>query len=123
MNEQKKEVGPPTRGSASRLQTLVCFLLVALLLYNPFIALIHSQAGLTVHHPPRNRSTVGSSELQHFTPVGKNLKAATTPVAYLGEIVVRLVKMKFPLPSDTLVFPVALQEFSSSLWFRPPPSA
>src|SRR5215468_7167751 len=56
-----------THGMASpHWQAGICVLLVALLLYNPFIALYCSHGPNSVHTPERNRATVGSSELQHF---------------------------------------------------------
>ena len=51
---------------AARLRQIGCLLLVGFFLYNPFISLIHSSNGLTVHHLARNRSTVGAGELQNF---------------------------------------------------------
>ena len=108
---------------AFSLKALASFLLALLLLYNPFIALLHSHSGLTIHHPPSNRSTVGSSELQHFSPVGKSLKAAVSPVVCLGEFQMAVAEHDYPEPIESSSIPVSLPEFSSNLWFRPPPSA
>jgi len=47
----------------------LCMLLALLLLYNPFLALFCSHSHSSLHLPQRNRATVGSSELQHFSPV------------------------------------------------------
>jgi hypothetical protein len=108
---------------AFSLKTFTCLLLALLLLYNPFITFLHSHSGLTIHHPPSNRSTVGSSELQHFSPVGKSLKAAVSTVVCLGEIRMAVAEHDYPESIESSSIPVSLPEFSSNLWFRPPPSA
>ncbi len=115
--------GVGREASGSPVHSLVCLLLVALLLHNPFIALILCHGGLTVQHPPSNRSTVGSSELQHFTPVAKDFEAAISPFVCLGEIFVQLAERESAPAIDTAPEPVALSGFSSNLWFRPPPFA
>ena len=47
----------------------LCLLLALLLLYNPFLAIFCSHSHSSLHLPQRNRATLGSSELQHFSPV------------------------------------------------------
>jgi hypothetical protein len=44
----------------------LCLLLAGLFLYNPFLAGAGSFGGLNLRHPPSNRATIGSSELQQF---------------------------------------------------------
>lgn len=120
MGIRSKRVGQPA--VISGWQSLVCLLLIALLLYNPFVALIHSHAGLTVHHPPRNRATVGASELQHYTPVGKNLSVVATREPCAIELFVQVTQEKAPLATEVSPFQPIRSDFSSNLWFRPPPS-
>src|SRR5260370_36997776 len=47
----------------------VCLVLVASVLYNPFFALKIQSDGLVYASLARHRSTVGSSEMQHYPPV------------------------------------------------------
>ena len=63
----------PSRDTCNRSQACwqlcVSLLLIALLLYNPFLALASHSDGLTYQALARHRATVGASELDHFTPV------------------------------------------------------
>jgi hypothetical protein len=92
------------------------------MLYNPFVALVHTANGLSVQHLCSNRATVGSGELQDFSPVQKFLAKVVSPTEYLVCLV----------PAPTIIFPIATDtdtdktfryDFASNLWFRPPPSA
>src|SRR5271163_3675702 len=63
---------------APKWQIGICLLLVALIIYNPYLAGAESGAGLCVRHSASNRATVGASELQHFSPIdGRSILAAT----------------------------------------------
>ena len=105
------------------LQAVVCLLLAALLLYNPFVGLIHSQTGLLVHHLARNRATAGSAELRHFSPVSNGVDADVQLEERTGGITPASSGQEFRLtPALTRNFIINL-DFSSNLWFRPPPSA
>lgn len=104
-------------------QTFVYLVLAGLLLYNPFLALIHSHTGLSMQDLPRNRATVGSSELQHFSPVTNALTADIVAARCMGNIVPVLQEKEFHLAIDATPSTVILRDFSSNLWFRPPPSA
>lgn len=111
------------RGSiTSPLRVLVCLLLVALLIYNPFIALFRSHTGLTLHLPPSNRSTVGASELQHFSPVGKDLRLAICLAVCLGGTFLLVTEHLLPSTLENAPAPVVPNDLSSNLWFRPPPA-
>jgi len=107
----------------TRLQAIVCLLLAGLLLYNPFLSLIHSSSGLSVHHLPRNRATVGSAELQHFSPVSREVAADVLLEEHAGEITATSGGHELQLATDLLRDRVITPDFSSNLWFRPPPSA
>src|SRR5271166_2433709 len=93
------------RGQLSRSLRVVCILLIGLILYNPFLGLIHSPAGLSVDHPPRNRATVGASELQHFSPAARGFFAVVSVVVGHGEIVPALKEKEFPLAADASPYP------------------
>jgi hypothetical protein len=107
----------------TRLQAVVCLLLAGLLLYNPFLSLIHSPAGLSLHHLSRNRATVGSGELQPFSPVSRDMAADVLPAERTGEIIAKAGGQEILLATDLTRDRVITPDFSSNLWFRPPPSA
>jgi hypothetical protein len=100
----------------------VCLLLVALCLYNPFLATTLSSDCLSIQHSASNRATVGASELQHFSPTDGR-KLLSVPLAVLFgwfELPVSL-----PLNSAIDVCnhqPYTCQFLSSDFWFRPPPA-
>ena len=123
MFSTKGKADQPRGAVSPRSQALVCLLLVGLLLYNPFLALMQPHTGLSLHRLPRNRATVGASELQHFSPVTNALAAGELGVKNIGEIVAVVAEKKYPLAIGNPPSPVTLRGFSSNLWFRPPPSA
>jgi hypothetical protein len=100
----------------------ICVLLAALLLYNPFIALYYSHDTIEVHTLQRNRSAVGASELQHFSPVQDGIQQADMDLesnredvaAPAGSYVARGFEREVEVPQSDIVFKV---------WSRPPPLA
>jgi hypothetical protein len=100
----------------------MCVLLVAFLLYNPFAALCISHTTIEVHTLQRNRASVGSSELQHFSPVqdGKqqvdlNLESNREEVAVPAKgFLARGFEREIEIPQSRIV---------SKVWSRPPPLA
>jgi cytosine/uracil/thiamine/allantoin permease len=108
------------RGLA-RWQIVVCLLLAALVVYNPFLGGAEFGAGLCVRHPASNRATVGASELQHFTPINSRAILSTVffqMAEYLGGL--------DQVTSERRSFGAAVglpatQYLPASLWFRPPP--
>lgn len=108
--------------SVSNRRVCVCVILILLLLYNPFSMASSSDGGLNVRHPASNRATVGSSELQHFSPIaGKDCGG-------LPDLAVAEVFTAPPISIDEGLFVTdqtflpPLQFSPASLWFRPPPS-
>ena len=112
-----------TRVRVPRLRATFCLLLTGLLLYNPFVSLVHSPAGLSVHLLARNRATVGSVELQHFSPVERELAADFLPADFPGDFTIDSGGQDFQLAADLTRERGTCPDFSSNLWFRPPPSA
>jgi hypothetical protein len=99
----------------------VPLLLIGVLLYNPFLALLSQSSGLGYQAMARHRATVGSSELQHYSPVsGENAQPeAIVEVVFAGY---RAENRSYPTntPQDqTLAQRV---ELIASIWFRPPPA-
>jgi hypothetical protein len=110
------------RGAVSSRQAWVCVVLVLLLLYNPFLMTSRSDGGLNVRHPASNRATVGSSELQHFSPIAGKDRGRLPDLA-VAEV--------FAAPPSSAgegsfgaeqTFLPSSQFPPASLWFRPPPS-
>jgi len=97
----------------------VCLLLVGLLLYNPFLALVTPSDGLAYQALARHRATVGASELQHLAQVHRH---DAQPDVLVAEIFTGVVQTKEF--SATALQPATLRqqmEQISDLWFRPPP--
>lgn len=97
----------------------VCLLLVGLLLYNPFLALVTHSDGLTYQALARHRATVGASELQHMAQVQEQ---NAQPDVIVAEIFTGVVEIK-EFPAVALQQPPLLQrmELIAEIWFRPPP--
>jgi hypothetical protein len=102
-------------------RALLCLVLTVLFLHNPYLAAPSLASGLKVGHPASHRSTVGSSELQHFSPVGTQVIDAAKDM--LGESIYNLLLNVSEsahianVDEDLSHQPI----FCSSLWFRPPP--
>ena len=111
---------PP--GSRSRRKAFFCLLLSLLLLYNPFVALLHSCPQVSVDRLARNRATVGASEMQHFSPVASQSTPEVSASEETFAISPRAIQGEYPSAILFLIPRIASIDFSSSLWFRPPPS-
>lgn len=105
-----------------RIDIVVCLALAVLFLYNPYLAVTPSSSVLNVHHTLSYRATVGSSELQHFSPPDARKIFATS-------IAVATTWLESPI--NFLVSQVAevsthhlrpYQLVCADLWFRPPPA-
>jgi hypothetical protein len=102
-------------------QVCVCLLLIALVVYNPFGALTGSSGRLSYENLARNRASVGSGELQHFSPVSNpdvhsDLDVDSRdaePVMCRREAQLDRTQRE-AIPSE----PAPL----AGVWFRPPPS-
>ncbi len=100
----------------------VCLLLALFLFYNPFANLVPSHGALEFHTHARHRAVVGSSELQHFSPVSRADEAtAETAAAVTLERPAEAKPLRELAPARVLG--TERQEFAASLWFRPPPAA
>jgi hypothetical protein len=100
----------------------VCVFLAVLLLYNPFLMAPGSVGGLNLSHPASYRATVGSSELQQFSPATGTLgvDAADYAVAEVPSVLPAPTAGERFVPHFRLL--PTLQFSFASLWFRPPPS-
>src|SRR5262249_30060354 len=102
-------------------QAGICVLLVALLLYNPFIALYCSHGPNSVHTPERNRATVGSSELQHFGSIQKETHQTDLTAVENREEVSALATSdaarEFEREEE-----IPQPDIAAKVWSRPPPT-
>jgi hypothetical protein len=117
---RKLTLGSPPRSGARR-YAWVCLLLAFLFLYNPYLSALGSPGGLNVEHPASHRATVGSSELERYSPTGKD-SAHVFVTFFFANFVL------FPVPPASHSFPLEHSELlllqrilCASLWFRPPP--
>ena len=103
-------------------QWCVAVLLIGLLLYNPFLALISHSDGLTYQALARHRATVGSSEMQHYSPVPeKNAQPEVIIEESLAAIMVAENQQSASLTFEDEALPQR-PELIGSVWFRPPPA-
>lgn len=99
----------------------ISLLLIALILYNPFSGLCKSSNHLSFDARARHRANLGAGELQHFSPVSKQLTPVdldvdtkdAPPAASLQEYRIGKEQQEL-LPVE----PAPL----AGVWFRPPPS-
>jgi hypothetical protein len=109
-------------GLRRRTNLVVCLALAVLFLYNPYLAVTPSSNVLNIHHTLSYRATVGSSELQHFSPTDARKILALSVAIVLSWLdapanpIVSRVSEVSPHPA------CAFEVSCSDLWFRPPPS-
>jgi hypothetical protein len=112
----------PARGEACTVwRVCVCMVLVASILYNPFFALKIQSDGLVYASLARHRSTVGSSEMQHYPPVQAEY---AQPDATVEETTTKVSVLQTEYPAR-IILDQALPrqpELIASVCFRPPPS-
>jgi hypothetical protein len=114
------ELGPEL--SQPRRRAALCFVLVALLLYNPFFTILGNSLDLSVQHPLSYRATVAGTELQRGMLEASNplVPELTAAILHAASLFSPSHKIAFVHPSDTGV-PVSLA-ICDSIWFRPPPA-
>jgi hypothetical protein len=99
-------------------------LLAGLFLYNPFLALGRSSGKTAVCHPASYRGTIASSELEQFTPPNRGV-AALLPDPDAAQVLIRYLDANHSTPphfAELKDVRTPQTGFSSSLWFRPPPT-
>ncbi len=120
-----KVAGAPKRKSFSSYRRVgLCVLLAILFLYNPFLAAGREHGTLTMSRPASYRATVASSEVEQFAPPAAGAAALLPALVLFALLIPILVANRFdtrqtPAP-EAAASPRA--GFSSSLWFRPPPT-
>ena len=110
-------------GLHRRLTVFVCVTLALLFLYNPYPTLGSSSSGqLNVQHSLSYRATVGSSELQHFSPPDAR-KIFALPMAVAATWLESPINFIVGQAAEVSTHHLrAYQLVSADLWFRPPPA-
>ncbi len=112
---------PASGNPCSLWRVCVSILLIALVLYNPFLALRYHSDGLAYSSLARHRATVGSSEMQHFPPVQVQY---AQPEATLEDLPTDVSMVRNAYPAR-VVLDQALPgqpELIACICFRPPPA-
>jgi hypothetical protein len=102
-------------------QICVCLALVALVVYNPFAALNGSSSHLSYEKLARNRASVGSGELQHFSPVSNPDVPADLDADLRDAEPAICVRETQPDRTQEQAIP-SEPELLAGVWFHPPPS-
>jgi hypothetical protein len=97
-------------------------LLAFLFLYNPYLSAPGSAGGLNVKHPASHRATVGSSELERYSPTGNQSGHAFVAIFFASffSLPLAAASHSFPIQRSELQLPQPV--LCASLWFRPPPT-
>lgn len=111
------------RGSRRSIwQLCVPLLLVALLLYNPFLVMVSHSDGLSYQALARHRATVGATEMQHYSPVpSQEVQPEVAVEELLAAVVVEINKSASRIFKDESL--PQRPELIAGVWFRPPPAA
>jgi hypothetical protein len=102
-------------------EVCVCLLLIALVVYNPFAALNGSTGRLSYENLARNRASVGSGELQQFSPVSNPDVHSDLDVELRDAEPVTCVREAQPDRKQQEAIPSEPAPLAG-VWFRPPPS-
>jgi hypothetical protein len=100
----------------------LCLLLAFLFLYNPYLSAPGSADGLVVQHPASHRATVGSSELERYSPTGNQSTHVFVLFFFANffSFPADAASQSLPIERPELLLPQ--QILCASLWFRPPPA-
>ena len=101
----------------------VCFVLVVLLIQNPYLVAPAAAGGLNVSHPPSYRATIAASELQHFSPPDNQTVLAALAVLLSAGLALQRQHERRVFVYSAQVFSPPQQFWRAGLWFRPPPAS
>jgi hypothetical protein len=124
-SEKAKKVSLVHEGGLKRrLTVFVCVTLAILFLYNPYATLASSSSGkLNVQRSLSYRATLGSSELQHFSPPDAR-KIFLIPIAVATTWLESPVNFPAGQAAEVSTHRLcAYQLVCADLWFRPPPAS
>ena len=104
-----------------RWQVCLSVLLILLVLYNPFSALAGYCGSPSYDKLACNRASIGSSELQHFSPVSNPGLHSDLDVVLLSAELLRSSQETEPGKDQREEIPSEPAKLAG-VWFRPPPS-
>jgi hypothetical protein len=105
-----------------KLRAFLCLLLFLSFLYNPYLSAQASTGALNLRHSFSHRATVGSSELDKYSPLtGHDTHTAVELSVVSPFVALALSPDYFFIPPYALA-PRPLISISAGLWFRPPPA-
>ena len=108
--------------SSQKMHALACLVLVFSFLFNPYAMARITSGGLDVAHPASHRATVGSSELEKYSPLDRQDGHGVAVLALAQATSFSQIALPFfsvpPGPELIAAHPL----FCASLWFRPPPT-
>lgn len=105
----------------SRAFSCVCLLLVFSFLFNPYLTAQVAGSGLSLRHPVSHRATVGSSELEKYSPVGAQDAHGLAVLLSGTSFMLAPAAASFPMLRERSEPFLLHPYFCASLWFRPPP--
>src|ERR1700675_3631061 len=111
---------PPQERGAKR-HAWVCLLLAFLFLYNPYLSAPGSVGRLNVEHPASHRATVGSSELERYSPTGNESTHVFVTFFFENFFLFQAHPAAHSLPLQRAELLLPQRILCASLWFRPPP--
>jgi len=109
------------RSVDAKWRVAVCLLLVLSFFYNPYLTAQPSGGGLKVRHPLSHRATVGSSELERYSPSANQEIHALIDFAFAETLAVQTGASFSPFLSQGRELLRPHQVSRGALWFRPPP--
>jgi len=111
-----------TAWSSQTVRLLACLVLVFSFLFNPYAMARITNDGLDVAHPASHRATVGSSELEKYSPLDGQDGHWVAVVALAEATSFSQIALPFfPVPPGAELI-ATHPLFCASLWFRPPPA-
>lgn len=100
----------------------ISVLVVGLVLYNPFVVLGRSSGCLSYQRLACNRATLGSAELQDFSPAPDPDIQPPDIGADVPQIEPAVILQAHPPALDQEELIPAEPELLAGVWFRPPPT-
>lgn len=108
--------------TSQKVRALACLVLVFSFLFNPYAMARIASGSLDVAHPASHRATVGSSELEKYSPLDGQDGHWVAVVAVAQSTSFSQIALPFfSVPPDPELV-AAHPFFCASLWFRPPPA-
>lgn len=110
------------QGGGENRRGILCVVLVAALLYNPFLTVLSNSLDLGLHQHPSYRATVASSELGRCTLETEKPVIPALVAVLFSLISAFAVSFEVSFTHFSDVVPPTVTACSDGIWFRPPPT-